>query len=171
MIWATSWENLLLPYANNKAAVQPVHPHSLISSFVVRCLDNVIPLLAIAEISRPQLVSSAEQAGLNFNWLQTPKTGFLVTWLNYVKKGLRTSESVTIRAAMIHSPHDRIRIMIFVSWYDTYCDTLFRHEIISKCMRSSVTQWLAGWTFVQATQVRSRVWLSFQLASVLGDIT
>ena len=33
-IWATSWENLLLPYANNKAADQPAHPRSLISAFV-----------------------------------------------------------------------------------------------------------------------------------------
>ena len=26
--WATSWENLFLPYANNKGADQPVHPRS-----------------------------------------------------------------------------------------------------------------------------------------------
>ena len=29
-----------------------VHPRSLISAFVVHCLDRIIPLLAIAEISR-----------------------------------------------------------------------------------------------------------------------
>ena len=40
-IWSSSWENLFLPYANNKGAHQPVHPHSLISAFVVRCLDSV----------------------------------------------------------------------------------------------------------------------------------
>ena len=51
--WATSWENLFMPYANNKGTDQPVHPHSLISAFVVCCLDSIIPLLAIAEISRP----------------------------------------------------------------------------------------------------------------------
>ena len=34
VIWAMSWENLLLPYANNKTADQPVHPHSLFSAFV-----------------------------------------------------------------------------------------------------------------------------------------
>ena len=42
----------VLPYANNKVADQPAHPHSLISAFVVHCLDSIIPLLAIAEISR-----------------------------------------------------------------------------------------------------------------------
>ena len=48
--WAMSWENLFMPYANNKGADQPVHLHSLISAFVVRCLDSIIPLLAIAKI-------------------------------------------------------------------------------------------------------------------------
>ena len=55
----------------------------MVSVFVVRCLDNIIPLLAIAEISRHKLVSVAEQAGLSLNWSQTLKTGFLVTWIVY----------------------------------------------------------------------------------------
>ena len=42
-----------MPYVNNKGADQPAHPRSLISAFVVRCLDSIIPLLAIADISRP----------------------------------------------------------------------------------------------------------------------
>ena len=49
--WATSWENLFLPYANNKGTNQPAHSRSLISAFVVRCLDSIIPLIAIADIS------------------------------------------------------------------------------------------------------------------------
>ena len=48
-----STKNMFMPYANNKGADQPAHPGSLISAFVVRCLDSIIPLLAIAEISRP----------------------------------------------------------------------------------------------------------------------
>ena len=43
--------------------------------------------------------------------------------------------SIKGRAAMIHSPHDTIRIAILASRYDTYRDTLFRLEIISNCMR------------------------------------
>ena len=31
-----------MPYANNKDADQPVHPCSLISTFVVHCLDSII---------------------------------------------------------------------------------------------------------------------------------
>ena len=46
---------------------QHVHPHSMISVIVVRCLDSIIPLLTIAGISRPMLVSVGEQAGLRFN--------------------------------------------------------------------------------------------------------
>ena len=51
-IWVTSWENLFMPYANNKCADQPAHPRNLISTFVVRCLDSIIPLLAKSKISR-----------------------------------------------------------------------------------------------------------------------
>ena len=39
----------LLPYANNKSAVQHAHPRSLIITFVVRCLDSIC-LLAIAKV-------------------------------------------------------------------------------------------------------------------------
>ena len=79
-IWAASWENLFMPYANNKGTDQPAYPRSLISAFVVRCLDSIIPLLVIAEILRPQLVSSAERAGWSY-LVGPPKTGFLVTRL------------------------------------------------------------------------------------------
>ena len=43
----------VITYANNTGADQPTHPRCLISIFVVHCLDSTIPLLAIAEISRP----------------------------------------------------------------------------------------------------------------------
>ena len=52
-IWATSWENLFMTYAKYKGADQPAHPCCLINAFIVDCLDSIIPLLAIAEISRP----------------------------------------------------------------------------------------------------------------------
>ena len=41
----------LISYANNNAD-QPAHLRSLISTFVVRCLDSIISLVSIAEISR-----------------------------------------------------------------------------------------------------------------------
>ena len=78
---ATSWQNLLLPYANNIGADQPAHPCNLISTFVVHYLDSIIPLIATAIISRLSLVSGAEQACLSLTWSETPKTCFIVTWL------------------------------------------------------------------------------------------
>ena len=42
----------LMSYANNKGADRPAHPRSLISAFVVRCLDSIISLDSIAEMSR-----------------------------------------------------------------------------------------------------------------------
>ena len=41
----------LMSYANNKGADQPTHPRSLISAFVVHCLDSIISLDSIGEIS------------------------------------------------------------------------------------------------------------------------
>ena len=42
----------LMTFANNKGADQPAHPRSLISTFVVRCLDSIMPLVSVSEISR-----------------------------------------------------------------------------------------------------------------------
>ena len=41
----------LMSYANNKDADQPAHPRSLISVFVVRCLDSVLSLVSETKIS------------------------------------------------------------------------------------------------------------------------
>ena len=62
----------LMSYANNKGADQPVHPRRLISAFVVRCLDSIISLDYIAEISRLLLASVAELASLSLTWPETP---------------------------------------------------------------------------------------------------
>ena len=42
----------LMTYANNKGADQPAHSRSLISIFVVRCLDNMVCIFAITKVSR-----------------------------------------------------------------------------------------------------------------------
>ena len=54
----------LMPYANNKGADQQI---------VVRCLDSIISLDSIAEISRLYLASVAAQAGLCLAWSETPE--------------------------------------------------------------------------------------------------
>ena len=66
-IWAMSWENLFMPYANNKGTDQSSHPGSLISTFVVHCLGSTISLVYIAKIS------AAEQAGLSLTGSRTPE--------------------------------------------------------------------------------------------------
>ena len=43
---------IMRKHANNKDADQPAHLCSLISSFVVGCLDSIIPILVKSEISR-----------------------------------------------------------------------------------------------------------------------
>ena len=65
----------LIPYANNKGADQPAHPRSLINTFVVRCFDSMICILAIYEVLRFYLGSVADQVGLT--WSKTPEDTFL----------------------------------------------------------------------------------------------
>ena len=52
------------------------HPRSLFSTFVVHCLDSIIPLVSISEISSLYLASVAAQTCLSLTWLETLKTGF-----------------------------------------------------------------------------------------------
>ena len=68
---------------NNKGADAPEHPRSLISTFIVRCLDSITPPVSISEISSPRPASMAAQAGLSLTWSNIPKTGFLVTSEKY----------------------------------------------------------------------------------------
>ena len=93
--WAMSWENLFMPYANNKGTYQPAHPRDLISAFVVRCLDTIIPLVSISEISSLYLASVAAQAGLSLTWSQTPNTGFLVIVLVWWTRVYKMSRRMT----------------------------------------------------------------------------
>ena len=60
---------------------QLAHLRSLISTFVVCCLDSIISLVSVSELSSLYLASVAAQASLCPTWLQTLKTGFLVTRL------------------------------------------------------------------------------------------
>ena len=66
----------VLSYVNNKGADQP---RSLISTFIVRCLDSIIPLVSMSEFSSLYLASVVAQDCSSLTWSQTPKTGFLVT--------------------------------------------------------------------------------------------
>ena len=70
-------------YANNKGTDQPAHTRSLISAFVVHCLDSIIPLFSMPKISSLYLASVAAQADLSQPSSQTQKTDFLVMRLIY----------------------------------------------------------------------------------------
>ena len=62
-----------MSYANNKGADQPAHPCSLISAFVVHCLDSLMSLVSVTKISSLMLASVAAQAGLYLAWSETPE--------------------------------------------------------------------------------------------------
>ena len=50
--------------------------HSLISVFVVRCSDGIMPIDVVTKIPRHWLARVAEQAGLSFTWSQTSEDRF-----------------------------------------------------------------------------------------------
>ena len=60
-----------MPYANNKGPDQPAHPRSLISAFVSRCLDSIIPLVSVSKIPSLFLASVAE-----YTLVANPEDGF-----------------------------------------------------------------------------------------------
>ena len=62
-----------MPYANNKGADLLAHSRSLISTFVVRCLDSMMCILAITKVPRLYL---AEWAGLSLTWSKISKDTF-----------------------------------------------------------------------------------------------
>ena len=82
IIWINNWKTFRW-YCNCPIWTTSEQSCSLISAFVVHCLDNIIPLVSISEVSSLYLASEAARAGLSLPWSQTPKTGFLVMRLIY----------------------------------------------------------------------------------------
>ena len=66
----------VMSYANNKGADQPAHRRSLISAFVVHCLDSVMSLVSVSKISSLMLASVVEQASLSLTWSETREDTF-----------------------------------------------------------------------------------------------
>ena len=64
-----------MPYANIKGADQPAHLRSLISTFVVRCLDSTMPLILYLKF-QDYLVAVAEQTGLSHTWSKISEDTF-----------------------------------------------------------------------------------------------
>ena len=52
-------KTVVFVYVNNKGADQTVHLHSLVSTFVVHCLDGKLSLISMSEISGFWLASPA----------------------------------------------------------------------------------------------------------------
>ena len=73
----------LMSYANNKGADHPAHARSLISAFVVRCVDNIISLDSIAESSR------LRRSVCVWPGRKLPKTHFVVSLLIYLRIHIR----------------------------------------------------------------------------------
>ena len=60
-----SWTGSFMPYANNKGADQPAYPSSLISTFIICCLNIITHFVAISDVLRFLVAFVADQAGLS----------------------------------------------------------------------------------------------------------
>ena len=87
--WATQWVKKFWTYANNKGADKPAHLQRLITAFVVRCLDSIIPLVAIPKISR--LANVCSRAGWFESYLvpDSQRQNFLWHVSNAISKSHR----------------------------------------------------------------------------------
>ena len=59
-----------------KCVLCHMRTRSLISAFVVRCLDSVMSVVSVTKISNLLLASVAAQAGLCLTWSETPEDTF-----------------------------------------------------------------------------------------------
>ena len=62
---------------------------SLISAFLVRYLDCIIPILSISKVPRLSLACVAEQAGLSLTWSHTSRERFSHDWTHMVMPKFR----------------------------------------------------------------------------------
>ena len=140
-VWAMSWQNLFLRYANNKGADQPAHPCNLNSTFVVCCLDSTIPILAKSKISRLLLVSEAGQASLSLTRSQILKKGFLLTRLKwqYMVHNNKVWNTAWFRVVPQLGNWDSFPFINYVSWsksldthYKTCCILIVENKWLLK---------------------------------------
>ena len=68
----------VLPYANNKGTDQPAQLRSRISTFVVRCLGSIIPLVSMSEMSSLYLAPVAAQTQFASYMVSNPEDRFLM---------------------------------------------------------------------------------------------
>ena len=76
LIRSRSCENVSYGICEQQRCRSACYPHSLISTFIVRCLDSMLCILAISKVSKFLLASVAEQAGLNVTWSKIPEDTF-----------------------------------------------------------------------------------------------
>ena len=76
-------KNCLMACANNKGADQPAHPRSLISTFIDRFLDIIIPV--VSQVAR----SNARQPGMRTVAGSILTSAYILSWSLVVKVFLR----------------------------------------------------------------------------------
>ena len=158
-----------MPYANNKDADQPAHRRSLISAFVVRCLDSIISRVSLCAISWLYLVSVAEQIGSSLSWSKTLKGITL------------TSNERDLLHSYFHEPQkNEIHLIFILCFHTVFVHNLWNFYLNLANKRQSKViirrVWLLHSTAVTMTWRQSNVTLANQLlhlsmTSLTGNVT
>ena len=78
---------------------QSAHPRSLISAFVIRCLDSIIiPIVSIPAISSLSIASVATQTGLSLPWSQIPEDRFSRDEAHIVSRLCSSNQNIKLLA-------------------------------------------------------------------------
>ena len=111
-------KNLFAPYTNNKGTYQPAHQRSLMSTFVVCCLDSITPLVVIWHFKTLAWVIPGWKPWRQvFSWWASFKLVIVPTFL---RSSLSTSASATVEACPAcisrHGNLCRWTVLTLTSW-------------------------------------------------------
>ena len=85
------------------------------------CLNSIISLVSVSEISSIYLASVAVQASSSLTWSETPKTGFLLTWLIF--------SGMFFRLLLHHDGHKEDNESQVDQWLDWESACLFVSDV------------------------------------------
>ena len=138
-------------YANNKGAEQPAHPRSLISAFVTRSIDSIIPLVSISEIASLYLASVAAKGRFVFYLVANPEDRFtrdmahlmLVLFIFILTYQYSGSSFLSLS---IQRPFHVVSVLTSIYCHFTFCQSYLICNVVS-----TLFPYLPGFKFVFAS--------------------
>ena len=135
LIWAASWENMLVAYAKTKTQIRCVVTAQRICAFVFRFIESSILLLFSMQTFKPPISVQSVQSGSCLTWLETLKSGFLMTQLIY----------------------NRWMTLMFVTSYQEPWQRICNRKLCFSYFSSMSIDWISVFPCVHVTNNMSRI--------------